>query len=315
MVRAGSRTLSIFTNALNARVLHAHADGSRTPRELEETLGWAPQSSLRAAVAKLSALGAIDRAGGEGGSPGAPTELTAAGRELLPVASALEKWLQNAPGGPVPLEDPAAQGIVRVLTAGWDSTMIRALAEQPQSLIALSASISELNYPALKRRLGKLRTTRLIAPIEHEDGAAYVATDWLRQAVLPLTLAGRWERKHDHDAQPISQIEVEAAFLLALPLIELQGRSTGACALAVLMSEESRSKRSLASVSVDVKQGAIASYDTNRGTNEPTWALGTIDAWLDALVEGRKGVLRIGGAKPRIAESIVKGLHIALFRS
>lgn len=313
MVRAGSRALSVFANALNARVLHAHADGQLTPRELEEKLGWAPQSSLRAAVTNLSDLGALTRVNGSG-SPGAPTELTEAGHELLPVADALERWLGSAPVDPIPLEDPAAQGIVRVLTAGWDSTIVRALAEQPHTLIELSARISDLNYPALKRRLGKLRSTQLVVPTATENGTAYEASEWLRRAIVPLTLAGRWERRHSTGTEPISAIEVEAAFLLTLPLAELPLRSTGVCALAVLTSEEQTgAKRDVAGVAVEVKGGAIVSCSAGAASSQPTWALGTVDAWLEALVDGRSETLRVSGTKPRLATSIIKALHTTLF--
>jgi DNA-binding HxlR family transcriptional regulator len=315
VVRAGSRALSVFSNALNARVLHAYAEGPLSPSQLEETLGWAPQSSLRATVASLSELGALARSKGSEGSLGASIELTTAGRELLSVAEALERWLGYASDGPVPLEDPAAQGTLRVLTAGWDSTMIRALAERPQTLIELSASISDLNYPALKRRLAKLRSTHLIIPVDSEGGTAYVASDWLRRAVHPLTLAGRWERLYDAGAAPISRVEIEAAFLLALPLAQLPPKSTGACTLAALMSEERiRRKRDIAGAAVEVDRGTIVSFRAETAATQPTWALGTVDAWLEAMVDGRHEALRIGGAKPRLAKGLVKALHTALFR-
>lgn len=308
MVRAGSRALSIFTNALDARVLYAHADGPLTPRDLEEAFGWAPQSSLRATVSRLCELGALARIGE--GSVGAPTELTAAGRALLPIAQALEQWFGSAPGGSIPLDDPAAQGIVRVLIAGWDSTVIRALAERPRTLIELSGEISALSYPALKRRLAKLRSTHLIAPIEHDGGMAYVASDWLRNAVVPLILAIRWER--GHDVESMTRVDIEAAFLLALPLPELPVRSAGSCALAVLASEErTRAKRDVAGVVVEVKRGKVVSY--NVGATAPTWALGTVDAWLSALVDGERDTLRFGGATPHLATNIVKALHATLF--
>lgn len=316
MVRAGSRALSIFTSTLNARVLHAHADRPLRIGELEQQLGWAPQSSLRAAIGKLCDLGALTRHEPGEGSSGAATELTAAGCELLPVAEALEHWLRLSPDGPVPLEDDAAHGIVRTLTAAWDSTVVRALAERPLTLTELSAGISDLNYPALKRRLAKLRSTHLVTPVLTESGSAYAATDWLRRAVVPLAVAGRWELEHDVDAEPISRIEVEAAFLLALPLVELSGRSTGACALAVLTSDDgASSKQQVAGVAVEVKQGTIVTCRMDTATTQPTWALGTADAWLEAVVDGNPNTLRISGAKPRLARSIVKALHAGLLRS
>jgi DNA-binding HxlR family transcriptional regulator len=289
---------------LNVRILRAYADGPLAPGELETALGWAPQSSLRAAAANLRKFGALRSAEDSPGSSSAGgVSLTPAGRDLLPVADALEAWLGRAPGGSVPIEDDAARGIVRVLAAGWDSTIVQILAEQPLNLGDLSARISDLSYPALKRRLAQLRLTDLVAPGSDRDGPPYEPTDWLRQAIVPLAVAGRWERRHDHRAQPISKVEVEAALLLALPLVRLPARASGSCTCAVLFG------RSRASVTAGIERGAVVSLDVHPSASPETWALGSVDAWLEATIDGRGDQLRVGGAKPRLAAGVVGGLH------
>lgn len=315
MLGAGSRCLSIFTHALNARVLRAYEKGPLSYQELDRVFGWAPQSSLRAALNSLRDLGAIQRLEGGTTAPGGPHALTAAGHDLLPVAGALERWLEQAPEGPVSLEDTAAFGTIRVLIAGWDSTVVRELAEEPQTLVQLSAKIPGTTYPALKRRLSKLRSTQMVVPVKTPHGTAYEASEWLREAVAPFVLAGRWERRHDAEAIPISRVEVEAAFLLTLPLIELPARSSGACALAVLTPQaKDRTERNTAGVTVEIERGKLASCSTATSA-QGTWALGSIDAWLDATIDGNADSLRFNGANPRLAENIVKGVHDALFPS
>lgn len=311
---AASQCLSVFTNALNCRVLYALAGGALSPAELGEALAWAPQSSLRRSLASLTEIGAVTRCAEDGRAYGGAIELTEAGRELLPVAAALQRWLESCPGGPVRLEDAAAQGIVRVLTAGWDSTVVRALAERPRSLVELSAAIRELNYPALKRRLTKLRSTGLAVPVETEGGPGFEASEWLRRAVVPLTLAGRWERRHQVGGQSISAMEIEAVFLLAVPLVRLPAKVAGVCALAVLISHEGNSKRNVAGVVIEVKAGEIVSRETDVTGDQPTWTLGTIEVWLDALVDGRLPALGASGAKPSLAKAIVRSLHNDIFR-
>lgn len=312
---AASQCLSVFTSALNCRVLYALADGPLSPSELGEELAWASQSSLRRSLAGMAEIGAVTRCAEEERAHGGAIELSEAGRELLPVAAALQRWLEDCPGGPIPLEDAAAQGIVRVLTAGWDSTVVRALAEHPRGLVELSGAIRELNYPALKRRLAKLRSTGLAVPAKTEAGPGYEASEWLRRAVVPLTLAGRWEHRHQADGKPISAMEVEAAFLLALPLLRLPARAAGVCALAVLTSSEGNAKRSVAGVVVDVRAGEIVSRKADVRGDQPTWALGSIDAWLEALVDGGVDALRASGAKPGLAKAIARSLHEDVFRA
>ena len=189
------------------------------------------------------------------------------------------------------------------------------LAERPQSLIELSTAIPKLNYPTLKRRLAKLRATDLLVPVESESGRAYEASEWLRRAVVPLTLAGRWERRHEA-GQPIARTEVEAAFMLALPLARLSARASGACGLAVLTSEEGgEAKRDIAGVALEVREGEIVSCSVGVAGEQPTWALGTVNAWYAALIEGRANALRVSGAKPRLVGGIVRALHTDLFRA
>lgn len=313
-MRVGSRTLSIFANALSARVLRAHAAGPLRPGDLEEAISWAPQSSLRLAVGNLCDRNALVKTEPAGGSQGVVTELTPAGNELLPVAVKLERWLSDSPDGPISLDDDAARGIVRVLVAGWDSTMIRTLAERPLSLAELNDGISSFSHPALKRRLAKLRSTRLVTRVGAGKTVTCAATDWLRRAVVPLTVAGRWELRHDPDAEPISPVEAEAVFLLALPLIELTGRASGTCTLAVLSSDHQPGTAGVAGVAVEVDGGRIVSCDLKSASAPATWALGTGAAWFDAVIEGDSDTLRLGGAKPRLACRIVKSIHDILFR-
>jgi DNA-binding HxlR family transcriptional regulator len=316
VVRAGSRALSFFAHPLNARILRAHVDGPLRPGELDETIGWAAQSSLRAAVGRMCDVGTLTRV--ELDDPALTvTELTEAGRKLLPVAGALERWLQEAPDGPVELDDSAAHGIVKVLTAGWDSSMVRALAERPLTLTELNDGIPYLTYPALKRRLAKLRSTGLVRTTDNGKATTHEASDWLRRAIVPLAIAGRWELLHDADAKPISRVEVEASFLLTLPLVEVPSkRLSGTCTLAVLVSEnEAGTDPHVVGVRVEIERGAIVSYNTNGASVAPaTWALGTPEAWLHTLIDGRDDGLRTGGAKPRLAQGVVDGLRAALFQ-
>lgn len=319
MVRAGSRALSFFAHPLNARILRAHIDGPLRPGELDESIGWAAQSSLRAAVGKMCDLGTLTKVELNDTALSIVTELTAAGRELLPVASALESWLQKAPDGPVELDDPAAHGIVKVLIASWDSSVVRALAERPLTLTELDEGIPYLSYPALKRRLSKLRATRLVTTTGSGKATAHEATEWLRRSVVPLAVAGRWELLHDPEAEPIGDVEVEASFLLTLPLVEVPSkRLSGTCTLAVLVSEGAAgTEAEVAGVTVEIERGTIVSYGSNGAASvaPTTWVLGTPEAWMEALIDGRDDGLRTGGAKPRLAKGVVDGLRETLFRA
>jgi len=313
-MRAGSRALSIFARSLSATVLRAHVEGPKCPSELEKEVAWAAPTSIRTPTAALRDIGALTTTKPTGPSRGVATELSPAGFELLGVADALERWLESSPQGPIALEDTAGRGTIRILAAGWDSAIVRALAERSYTLTSLSAVISKVNYPALKRRMIKLRSTSLIDQTGRGKGTTYMASDWLRRSAIPLTAAARWERRHDDEAEPISKVDVEAAFLMTLPLVELTSGVSGTCAFAVMTSENRmESGPELAGVAVEVKNGNVVSCSSTTSRAPDTWALGTTDAWLDAVMEGDYGGLGISGAQPELPREIVAVLHSALF--
>lgn len=316
-MRSGVRCLSIFAHALNARVLRAHAGGPLHSGELAETIGWAPHSSLRAAVKELVEAGALEGGGSGAGRGAGDQRLTEAGRALLPIADALERWLAEGPDGPTLLDTAAAQGILRVLIAAWDSSMIRALAVGPATLADLNAGIRDVNYPAMKRRLAKLRSTRLVTPVQTSGGKAYEASDWLRRAVVPLILAGRWERLHAPSAEPITAVEIEAAFLFATPLVDLPASVAGECTLAVFTGAVDGFGNTplAAGVRIEVQRGRVAACTVGASAHSDTWVLGTAEAWFDAVIENDGEALRVGGAAPGLGKGIVSALNGALFPS
>jgi DNA-binding HxlR family transcriptional regulator len=315
--RAGSRALSIFARVLSARILRAHEAGALTSRELEARMGWAAKASLRVAVGNLRALGALAQTSPTAVRRGVTTELTPAGRELLSVADVLEHWLSASPFGPIPLPDTAARGVIRALVGGWDSAIVRTLAEGPRSLSELSSEIGEHTYAALKRRLSMLRSVNLVSPVTGNGRSpSHEATKWLRCAVGPLTAAGRWERRHaGSDTPPMTRHEIEAALLLALPLVELSDDLSGSCVLAAPANPGASQEIEpvLAAVSLVVEDGRIETCESGADDTPRTWALGTPDAWLDAMIDGRCDELRLRGPDAELVEVVVAGLHEALF--
>lgn len=311
MERAGCHALSVFARALSARVLRAHADGPLSSGELEERLGWAADASLRAATAEFCELGALER----GGRQPVATRLTAAGNDLLSVADALERWLSHSAFGPLDLSDPAARGTVRALVAGWESTVVQALAERPRSLADLSPQITAHSYPALKRRFARLRTATLVAPVDaRARSPEYEATPLLRRAVAPLSLAARWERDHLAGAGSIDTHDLGAALLLALPLAELPPGAFGSCELAATAhGSDEDAEPSPATISLVVKEGKIASLSAGAVSVSETWALGPAEAWLDAMIDGQLAGLLLRATNSDLAAAVIDGVHLSLF--
>lgn len=310
--RSGAQTLVLLAAPLNVPILRALAGGSKQQAELRRETGSPAQTTLRAQLKRLTELGAIDKQR-RNRFPGVlEYELTPAGRDLLAVADTLGSWLDDAPLGPLTLGGNAAKAAIKALAEGWSTTMLRAIAAGPLSLTELDGVIGSLSYPALERRFAALRLTGQIeARPGNGRGTPYTATNWLRRGIAPLAMAARWERRHlPREAPPIGRIDVEAAFLLAMPLLELSSDLSGVCRMTVEIPNGKG--RRPAGVTVDVDRGRIASYTTQLQISAGAWAHGPATPWLDALIERDSTQLELGGDS-RLARSLLEGLHTTLF--
>ena len=235
------------------------------------------------------------------------TALTDVGRELLLVAGVVEKWLARAPEGPIALDSERGKAAVKALVAGWDSRTLGFLAAGPLSLTELDGLIEDVSYPALERRLAALRARGLIEVVPaSRPGTFYTVTEWARQAVAPLAAAIRCEHRELREGfGPITAVEIEAAFLLALPLVSLRPESKGAWLLAVDLGDPcDPSGNHRPAVRVEVENGRISSITRPRAA-EPI-SLPCIQGpplqWLDAVVDGSfQGLRGDGDPHPPIA--------------
>jgi DNA-binding HxlR family transcriptional regulator len=316
-VRAGGAVLSLIASPLCVPILRAHSEGPLRLPDLRERLGGAAQTTLRGQVGNLRSIGALERHVRSGMPYTVENELTEAGEGVLAVAEIVETWLSRAPQGPIVLGSEPAKGAIRALVGGWGSTVLRALAARPLSLTELSSVISDHSYPALERRLSAMRAARQVEPRPDSGRGAkpYGVTNWARQAVAPLVAAGRCECEHLAEAtDPLTRIDIEAAFLLSVPLVDLEVTRSGSCLFAVDtgVARNAEANDRLAGVYVEIEEGGVTSCSSRLDQDPRSWAIGSIGAWVDAILEGDRDRLRLGGEDPRIADDLIRRLHESL---
>ncbi|HEX6689474.1 MAG TPA: winged helix-turn-helix transcriptional regulator [Solirubrobacterales bacterium] len=311
-VRSGAQTLVLLASPLSGLILRALSEGARSQADLRRETGAPAQTTLRSQLKRLAAMGTIEKHR-RNRFPGVlEYDLTASGRDLLFVVDALERWLERAPHGPLLLNSSAGSAAIATLADGWSTTMLRVLASGPLSLTELDRIIGSLSYPSLERRLAAMR---LAGQIEARSGngrsTPYAVTDQLREAVAPLAAAARWERRHrPHTTAPVGRLDVEAIFLLAVPLVRLPQGLSGTCWIAAEIPSGKGSRA--AGITVQVDNGEIGSYSTDPEQHPTAWALGPPAAWLSALIECDAADLELGGDR-RLARALSDGLHRALF--
>jgi DNA-binding HxlR family transcriptional regulator len=306
--RAGGRALSVLATPLNFQVLRALTERPMRLAELRKTTGLPAQTTLRGHLATLSELGVLTKRPTQEMPYAVENELTPMGRELLLVAERLEAWLGQAPDGPIALDSGAAKGAIKALIDGWGSTMMRSLAARPLSLTELDSLISDLSYPALERRLSSMRIAGLVeAKQSRGAGTPYAVTDWARRGVRPLAAASRCELVHmGSDIAAVTEVDIEAAFLLTAPLVGLPRDVAGSCQLEVEATPGVVA--GAAGVQVTVEQGKVVSCVSRLEPNPVAYAAGPAIEWFNAVNDGKVSQLRFGGSR-RIAEDMVAGLH------
>lgn len=308
-MRPGATALSLLSTPLNVHVLKALEDEELSLAGLNRAVGHPPATTMRAYLKALTDLGVVERRQ-EVDFPGSVSyALTEAGHRLLFAAAVLEHWLESAPDGPIALGSPAAKSAVKTFVEGWNSALVRALAARPFALTELARLIPSISYPTLERRIAAMRRVGLLEGQRNGNGSRgtpYKATRWLRQAIAPLTAATAWERRWaPGQTGMIGRIDVEASFLLAVPLLELPEELSGSCRFAVEL--RTLSKLEYAGVMVTVEAGRLVSCTARLKGESAAWAAGTAADWFD-WVNGRADhQLELGGDT-----ALVRGVMEAL---
>lgn len=306
--RAGSEALGLLAAPLNVQVLKALEPGSSSLLDLRYATGSPPQSTMRLYMRTLSELGAIERMPRREFPTSVDYAITDTGRGLLEVGEVLEAWLRFSPEGALELGSTEARNAIKPLVEGWSTNIVRALAGRSLSLTELDRLIPRVSYPSLERRLTAMRLVGLVDGHRVEGGSTpYSATEWLRRAVTPLVAGVAWERRYLPDSTAsIGRLDIEAAFLLAIPLMELPKGTSGKCRLAV---EVQRGDSPIfAGALVCIEEGEVISCAPNLDGEAGSWVSGSPRAWLRRLESGSANELEVDG-DTGLAEVIIEALR------
>ena len=295
MTRAGAVALSLLAAPLNFHILKTLESEPKALLDLRRAVGSPPQSTMRLYSRTLTEEGIIDRHRRAEFPGSAEYMITEAGRDLLDVAGVLQEWLRIAPEEPILLGSPASKSATKALVEGWSTNVVRALAARPLSLTELNRLIPKVSYPSLERRLGAMRLAGLVEPHPGDGrGTPYAATEWLRRAVVPIAAAAGWERRYrPKDSRSIGRLGVEAAFLLAIPLLDMPMDFNGKCRLAVEV--QGGNSPVFAGVLVCFEEGKVVSCSSRLEGEVEGWAVGAPEAWLSRMKGGDRTSLELGG--------------------
>lgn len=293
-MHSGERALSLLSVPLNVHILKALEDEERGLSELTQAVGLPPATTMRSYLRSLVEVGALARHR-EGGFPGGVSyTLAPAGEDLLKVGEILQRWLGEAPDGPISLGSTASKSTIKALIDGWCANIVRALAARPLPLTKLDRLIPQISYPTLERRLTAMRLVGLVEGRREASGRGtpYCVTPWMRRAVAALAAAAVWESRYFADAD-VGRLDIEAGFLLAIPLLELPPGITGACRLAIEM--ESGPNPGYAGVTLELEESRIVYCATRLDREADAWIVGAPADWFRWMIGSESERIELGG--------------------
>jgi DNA-binding HxlR family transcriptional regulator len=234
------------------------------------------------------------------------------GEEVLFIGFVIEQWLQKAPAGPIDIESPEAKMAIPALAAGWSSTVVHALAAQPRTVTDLERTVDGLGPAALRHQLDALQSVDLIeASAGDGEGTVYRITDWLRAAIAPLIAGARFEHRYAPTETPaIAPLDVDAGFLMALPLLVMPKDTNGLSRLAIDVPVHGEPIP--AGAMARAENGRIASISTELQDEADASLEGPPMAWLDAVIDPLGSRLYPEGDED-LAATMLVGLHEVLF--
>jgi hypothetical protein len=316
-VRAGALTLSYLNSTMGWDALRTILAQSATGADLIDTDALVVPDT-ETTIAETFADRYLVEPADPGDDPDddeTPMRPTPAGREVPFVGATLQRWLERCPGRPV---TPGVDSgdVLWPLLSGWVATVVHAVAVKPRSAAEIQEAVGVLPLEMTEAKIDLLNEVGLVdaLPPERPGGEErFEPTDWLRLAVAPLAAAARMELRHPHprgDTAPIAAADVEAAFLLTLPLLELPAEMSGSCSLAVDL--DAGVIGSPAGVTARIEGGRVADCDVGLDEDADVWTAASASAWLDAVIELDTRQIHSEG-QHRVATALLRALHERLF--
>lgn len=191
----------------------------------------------------------------------------------------------------------------------WAAGVVPALLDGPQTVAQVVAYCAgRASGFQVERLLRQLRGHGFIVRAAHR----YAVADSARVAIGELAATARFERRHLEGGAPITVTDAVDGLRGTLPLLALPDGSDGLCEFVVRASESDPGPRA-AVCWAEIDSGHVVACGAGSAPSSPTtWAQGTIDDWLAAVIDRRTAVLRSAGGRG-LSDRVLRELHSQLY--
>ncbi|MGN6200876.1 MAG: winged helix-turn-helix transcriptional regulator [Solirubrobacterales bacterium] len=213
-------------------------------------------------------------------------------RLLRKFAATFEARLPS-PGNPVQSWSP-----LNLLSQLWGSGFVERLSREPQTLTQLAGGPHGLTFHQVTRRMRIFSDGGLLLacpPSGH--GRRYEMTEHGRRRMALIASLGRWRHRYLFTGEPTGLTGSEMATLLrvALPLLMLPEYAGTSLNLGVASPMDKYGHRTVEPLQLVVGAGGAIRCDQPHEMNVNGSAVGTMNTWFSALLDGNRGRMRSGG--------------------
>jgi DNA-binding HxlR family transcriptional regulator len=309
-----SELLRLLGSGATGSILLALEDGPLRTKELTARVPGYGTRTVYRYVARLVEIGAIERDEKRGVPSKVVHYLTEpCGVELGKlVEDYATATLETLPGGGFV---PHTWGTLTLIADLWETGMYDELAGGPCTATELARVGHELSFHQVSRRTNLYLAGGLIQ--EAQDGRRrrhYELTEEARQATALIAGLGRWRERHVVPEGEPGLTEAEAAGVLraALPLVVLPQHAGECFELAVVRTGRSPCEESEV-VGAQVLGSGAVTCNAEAPARSDGWGRGMVGDWLQALLQGGMGKVRVGGSDAALVKTAVGEMHAALW--
>lgn len=283
----------------------------RTKKLTEKVPIYAPRTVYRHAR-KLAEIGLIDREEVAGVPSTVIHSLSPPGRSLYHLVSAYAE--ASAPRVSGPASGGGIWTVCGLLGEMWTYGWVEELGLGGRSATDLAEATSDMTFHQVSRRTHQLLSWNLL----HESTVRghrkrYQLSDQARHGMALIAGLGRWRQEHvAGEAEGGMTVgEMTTTLRASMPLLSLPKRQELSIKLGVVGLTGREAERGSATLTAHVSTGGAVRCVKERAA-EDAWAIGTVDTWFTAILDGDRGRMRVGGDLDFV-DDCLKLLHEALW--
>jgi len=267
----------------------------RTKKLTERIPTYAPRTIYRHAR-RLTELELVDREE----IPGVPSTVIhslsdPAGKDLVQLIDAYAKV--TLPPHADPRTDHSFWGSLDLIGEMWGYGWIEVLSFGGHSVTDMTELTKGMTFHQVTRRLHQLVSWGLVyESTTRGQRKRYQLSDRTRKATALITGLGRWRQQHVLGGREggLNVNEMATVLRTSLPLLELPGHRDTNIQLGIVGTAGSNGDRASETLMARVSPSGSVRCVKGKPTSD-AWALGSVDTWLAALLDGDRGRLRVGG--------------------